>query len=1096
MLRRSDEHFASHAICMIAVGKNGRTTGLTVHLFAAKGDLLRRILVMLCAAAALCASLAAQSPTGSISGIVFDPDAKTVPGAEIIVVNDLTRVQYETKTNEAGIYAVPNLPPGPYRVQVSKVGFKTLIKPDIVLNVQDAITVNFALPVGATSIAVTVEGGAPMINTTDATVSTVVDRQFAENLPLNGRSFQTLIYMTPGVVPTASTTGDSGQFSVNGQRAASNYWTVDGVSANFGVGAATSAGNGIGGTLGALSALGGTNGLVSVDSLQEFRIQTSTFAPEFGRTPGGQISIVTRSGANAFHGTAFDYLRNDIFDASNWFNGYTNNPPLPKAEERQNDFGGTLGGPIHKDNTFFFFSYEGLRLRLPTTAITFVPDEAARSSATAALRPYLNAFPLPTGHDDPTTGIAQASASYSNPATLDAYSLRIDQNFRGRVTIFGRYNYSPSQFVQRGSAGGFGSLSVLQPFRVTTQTATGGVTWTVSPAWTNDLRANYSHSNAETHLEMDNFGGAVPLAVLPFPNGIRENESLFEFDILSLGNSGLIGVGATNQNVQRQFNVVDNLSWLKGTHAVKFGVDYRRLSPTVTGASYLQGAFFSDVPSAAEGTSLFGAIESTIPVNLLFQNLGAYAQDTWKVSRGLTLTYGLRWDIDCSPSGRGGPAIPAITGFNPTDLSKIAIAPPGTPSFQTTYNNVAPRVGLAYALRPDSNHALVLHAGVGVFYDLVSAESGSMVSVGVPPFGNENQFFDSPFPFTAAESAPPAIAPTGSIAEFSAFNPNLKLPYTLQWNVSLQQSLGNDQVFTATYLGASGRRLLQSTIYFFPVSNPNVEEGILVGNGASSEYNALQVQFQRRLSRGLQALASYTFSHSIDDGSASSTGDVSNTGVPGSSSQNRGDSDFDIRHSFTAGMTYSVPAPWHNTFLKTVFRDWSTENFLLARSAPPVDLTDLAFFELRNGIFTNIRPDVVSGQPQYLYGSQFPGGKALNPAAFASAPADPTTGTPLRQGNLGRNALRGFGATEWDFAVHRDFPIRESVKLQFRAEIFNLLNHPNFGPPNGHFGGAGFGLASNMLGQSLAGGSLSGGLNPLYQIGGPRSAQFALKLFF
>ncbi len=290
-----------------------------------------------------------QSPTASITGIVFDTDNKVITGAEIIVVNDLTRVQYETKTNGEGIYTVVSLPPGPYRVQVSKTDFKTIIKPDIILNVGDALSLNFTLPVGASSVAVTVEGGAPMIDTTDGTISTVVDRQFAENLPLNGRSFQTLIYLTPGVVVTPSSPSDSGQFSVNGQRAASNYWMVDGVSANFGVGAgATTPGNGVGGTIGATTALGGTNGLVSVDAMEEFRIQTSTFAPDFGRTPGGQISIVTRSGTNQFHGTAFDYFRNTVLDANNWF---ADEAGLPKAQEQQNDFGGTVGGPIRKDQT-------------------------------------------------------------------------------------------------------------------------------------------------------------------------------------------------------------------------------------------------------------------------------------------------------------------------------------------------------------------------------------------------------------------------------------------------------------------------------------------------------------------------------------------------------------------------------------------------------------------------------------------------------------------------------------------------------------------------------------------------------------------------
>jgi len=354
-------------------------------------------------------TLFAQSPNGNINGQVSDPSTAAVVGAEVVAVNDATRVQYTTRTNSDGIYVLPNLPPGPYRVQISKIGFKTLIKPDIVLNVQDSLSLNFTLLVGAFHEVVTVRSGAPLVDTENASVSTVVDRQFAENLPMNGRSFQTLIMLTPGVVAVPSNALDTGQFSINGQRAASNYWMVDGVSANIGVGTGFG-GNGLGGAAASFSALGGTNSLVSVDAMQEFRIQTSTFAPEFGRTPGGQVSIVTRSGANQFHGTAFDYLRNDIFDASDWFNGDMNSPPLPKAKDRQNDFGGTFSGPILQDKAFAFFSYEGLRLRLPQTLATGVPDLAARKNAVPAMQTYLNAFPVPNGFDDLSTA---SPSSYS-----------------------------------------------------------------------------------------------------------------------------------------------------------------------------------------------------------------------------------------------------------------------------------------------------------------------------------------------------------------------------------------------------------------------------------------------------------------------------------------------------------------------------------------------------------------------------------------------------------------------------------------------------------------------------------------------------------
>jgi len=311
--------------------------------------------------------LSAQTGVASLVGTVRDPQGAVIPGVEVEATHIDTGVATNALTNDAGIYAFTGLQPGRYRLVVSKQGFKQVVIEDLVLSVQDKREQNFSLALGSASETVTVEASAVTIDTQDASVSTVVDRQFAENLPLNGRSFQTLIDLTPGVVVTASNGSDSGQFSVNGQRAASNYWMVDGVSANVGS-SAWLGGNQIAGATGTTSVLGGTNSLVSVDAMQEFRIQTSTFAPEFGRTPGAQISIVTRSGTNQFHGSLFEYLRNDALDANNWFNT-AQSPPLPKAEERQNDFGGTLGGPIWKDKTFFFFSYEGLRLRLPMTQL-------------------------------------------------------------------------------------------------------------------------------------------------------------------------------------------------------------------------------------------------------------------------------------------------------------------------------------------------------------------------------------------------------------------------------------------------------------------------------------------------------------------------------------------------------------------------------------------------------------------------------------------------------------------------------------------------------------------------------------------------------
>ena len=1042
------------------------------------------------------ATLLAQSPNGVINGLVVDPSNRVVVGADVVVVNDVTGVQYTTKTNAEGIYVLPNLPPGPYRLQVSKIGFKTIIKPDIVLNVQDALSINFTLPIGAFHEVVTVEGGAPLVNTENATVSTVVDRQFAENLPMNGRSFQTLIFLAPGVVPTVTTADDSGQFSVNGQRPASNYWMVDGVSANVGVGV-SSPGNGLGGTLGSFNVMGGTNSLVSVDAMQEFRIQTSTFAPEFGRTPGGQISIVTRSGTNQFHGNAFDYLRNDVLDANNWF---ADSEDLPKPMERQNDFGATLGGPIAQNKTFFFFSYEGLRLRLPETTLTTVPDLTARANAVAAVQPYLASFPKPNGSDDQTAGIAQFNASYSNPSTLDAYSLRVDHKLNSRFTLFGRYNYSPSLLLARG-ANGSAALSSVQDSRITTQTATVGATWSISPSLANELRFNYSRTSAESIFDSDGFGGASLLPRLPIPSPYTSLNSAFHFAISALTGGGSLQEGKQGQNIQRQINVVDSLSRQAGSHSIKVGTDFRRLSPIYAPFEYSQLVSFQTVATAETRQSRFGSILKYDGATFVFRNLSLFAQDTWRMKPRLTLTYGLRWDVDFAPSSLDGPSIPAVSGYSLTNFSQLAILPAGASAFKTGYRNFAPRLGAAYQISDVSDRPLVLRGGFGVFYDLVTAEAGNLISGGAPPFGNISTLLGQAFPFTSWQIAPPSVPETGTLANLFAFNPNLKLPYTLEWNIALEQGLGKNQTVSASYVGAAGRRLLQTnTVGSPPLTNPNLQFGLFVDNTSASNYDALQLQFQRRLLHGLQMLTSYTWSHSIDNASASSFNNPSNLGVPGSSNENRGDSDFDVRNAFTAGITYEIPGVLGNKVGRTLVAGWSVDNFVFAHSAPPVDLSDVNFFEFNSGIQADIRPDVVPGRPFYLYGPQYPGGKAFNPSAFADPPVDPATGNPLRQGDVSRNFLRGFQAIQWDFAVHREFPIRKSLRLQLRAEMFNILNHPNFGPPRGEFGLGGFGLSTTTLAQSLAGGANGGvgggAFSPLYQIGGPRSIQLALKIIW
>jgi hypothetical protein len=1072
------------------------------------------VVVVLCIMILGVYPLHSQSPTATINGQVRDASGAVVEGADIQLINDRTNMRFPAKTNQEGIYSLPTVPPGLYRLQVSKAGFKTIVKPNILLNVLDARAINFDLPVGAVSQTVTVEGGAPLVDTQSATVSTVVDRQFAENLPLNGRSFQTLIQLTPGVVLTTSSVASDGQFSINGQRATSNYWMVDGVSANIGMSSTSGASDTLSGSIGGFSAQGGTGSLVSVDAMQEFRIQTSTFAPEFGRTPGGQISIVTRSGTNQFHGTGFDYFRNDVLDANDWF---SDNKGLAKAEERQNDFGGTLSGPILKNRTFFFFSYEALRLRLPQTGISTVPDNAsvqgglnARENAIPAMQPFFNAFPLPNGREildssGNPTGIAAFNASYSNRSTLNASSLRIDHKLTDKLTLFGRYNYAPSDLIQRPGNGTY-ALSVLNTTRVGTQTATVGATWVASPTLTNDLRANYSHVSSSQRTSLDNFGGAQPFnsSAVGLPSPYTTQNAEAELQLYPL-NGAILDTGGGMHNLQRQFNIVDSLSLQKGPHALKFGADYRHLTPSVVSPAYLQYAMFDSyspgLAGAESGQPDYAEIQSSSPVPLILQNLSLFGQDTWRVRPRLTLTYGLRWDVDFAPRTSSGPSLPTVVNFN--DAAALALAPLGTPVFGTRYGNVAPRIGVAYQLVQRTGWESVVRGGWGLFYDLATSQfqaSGANYPFGAFKFGAGQ------FPLDSATAAPPPV--TAANAFVFAYDPKLKSPYTQEWNLAFEQSLGPAQSVSASYVGAAGRHLLVGEVFNFNPPNAPITNATLTGNYGTSDYHALQLQFRRRLSRALQGLASYSWAHSIDTASTGAGGVFTSDFYSRQlgARANRGPSDFDIRHAASIALTYDIPSPKLNAFADELLQHWSIDNVLQVRSAPPVDVNYTNSCCLASALVP-IRPNIAQGIPLYLYGSQYPGGKAINNNLGAVAGGCPDGSQSVgpfcpslagTQGDLGRNALRGFGAWQWDFASHRDFPIGERVKLQFRAELFNVLNHPNFGQPSGNLAApAAFGLSRQTLGQSLTfANSGSGGFDPLYQFGGPRSIQFALKLTF
>ncbi len=1025
----------------------------------------------------------AQSSAASLTGTVVDQTGGVLPGVDVTAANEATNVKRSSVTGTDGRFAFPSLVPGRYSVTATLSGFQTTEMRNVALNINGQETIRIQMAVAKVGAEVQVVAEAKRVSTSPA-VSTVVDRAFVENLPLSGRSLQSLLTLTPGVTLFAANSNPlaGGQFSVNGQRTNANYFTVDGVSANANMttGTGSFSGHSASGALPALSALGTTQSLVSVDALEEFRVQTSTYSPEFGRMPGGQIQMVTRAGTNAFTGSTSFYFRNEKMDAKDVFAKLNK---LPKAKLAQKNFSAVLGGPIIRNKTFFFASYEGLRLRLPQTYIGGTATQALRDGATPAIRELLKAYPLPNG-PDLSFGIAQFATSYEDPSTLDATAIRVDHTM-GKFTLFGRYNHAPSQSTARSS-----SRNTITESSYWNDTYTGGLTW-VHGKTVNDLRGNWTATRARQYRRFDSSfpGTTLPNKETMFPGRLTEFNGFF---LAQLNGTGGFGFGTGNDNFQRQLNFVDTLTHIRGTHTLKTGVDFRRISPILNRS----GSDFTNVGMGGPENAALGIVQfvqiargngkEVIPI---FDNFSAFAQDTWTVRPRLTMTYGLRWELNPAP-GSANNTYPLVMKDIAAPL--VEFEPSGTRLYHTRYANFAPRFGLAYQVSAAPGWETVVRGGLGNFYDTGFGVAGIAYDHIFPFFLSKNvplAFNGTPYPLTAEQAAPPDPA-TIMPQQFWQMDRHVKTPYSRQWNVSLEQSLGRNQSLTVTYVGSTGKNLLRRESWFvkfkdyvalYPTTTVFTS---LTKNGASADYNGLQLQFQRRLSQGFQALLSYTLSKATD---TTSSDDGFRDGGAQQGLINlaleKGPADYDVRHNFSVGGTYTLPSPAAGP-IRTVLGGWGVDGMVRARSGFPMTPYINSLFGSLN---QSVRPDLVAGQPIFLTGSACPGacpgGRVLNRAAFA-APAPGTVG------NFPRNSIRGFGAWQADMALRRDFSLPHRTRIQFKFEVFNVTNHVNYADPSLTLTSPLFGVATQMLNRGL------GSLNPLYQMGGPRSAQVSGKFLF
>lgn len=999
-----------------------------------------------------------------------------MPHATVSLTNAGTN-QHRVETADAeGFFIFAQLPPAAYVIEATLDGFGPSERTVLTLNVGDERAVTLALRLAGVETSVEVRAEGSRIQESPA-VGTVIDRAFIENMPLSGRTFQSLFDLTPGVLRSGSS---NGQFVVNGQRGDANYFLVDGVGANINVSALPTA-NGVAGTLPSLSALNTTNTLASVDALQEFKILTSSYAPEFGRTPGGQVSFVTRSGTNRFTGSVFEYFRHETMEANDWF---ARRDGLPKPPTRQHDFGGVFGGPVllpgydGHDRTFFFLSYERLRLDQPQVANTVVPSLATRTAAVPAMRVILDAYPLPNGGplvdaSGQPTGGAQYRASYTDPSTLDTTSLRVDQVLGTGGLLFGRFSAAPSEQSSRPAGMSYETFTERD-----TRTLTLGHTWAPRGRVSHDLRVNVSRATGETASRLVPIDGAIPAPDSAFfPAFADPSTASTTFQINFGAEIPSLGIGRLARNRATQLNVVDNLLVNAGTHALKFGVDYLRLHVDL-GINTSISPNFPTIAALVSGVvpSLSVTARQT-GISPIVQNLSLYAQDTWRVHERITATYGIRWELNPAPEAPSGTALTSLIGTD--SPATIDIGPPGTPFFPTRYHNVAPRGGLAVQIARRPGWEIVLRGGAGLYFDLGTAVA--MQGYEGYPYRITVDYPDVPFPPASAGAVvEPAFSTEPPFTTTFGYAPDFVSPRTTQWNMTLEQSLGGRQSVSVSYVGAAGRRLTRTEGY----NRPNPRFSTTVGvtrNSARSDYESLQVQYTRRLHRGVQATAAYTLSHSTDTASNATT--VTNVPITLlDADDGRADADFDVRHNVAVAVSYDLPSPRGPGPMRAVLGGFSVDALIKVRSALPVTVAGRS---LSAPYLGSLRPNVVPGVPFYIDDASLPGGRRINAAAFVLPPAGV-------QGDLPRNALRGFPARQVDLAVRRDLPLAGRARLQLRAELFNVFNLANVAHSNQSqtLTSGTFGVATRMLNRSLS------GVNALYEMGGPRSGQLAVKVLF
>jgi hypothetical protein len=970
----------------------------------------------------------AQQNNAELSGTVTDPSGAVLPNTQVTVFQPLTGASRETHTNNSGLYAFTQLSPGVYAVKVSHTGFATATRDNVELMVGQQARLDVRMQLGEVTSEVVVNAGPSQVETESAALSSVMDKESIRDLPLNGRDIVQLATLKPGVAPSrrSSDSGGGGaQLSIGGRRPNQISFVLDQSDIN-------DANNNTPGSV--------SGALLGVDTLQEFRVITNAYSAQYGRSAGGVISAVTRSGSNQWHGSLFEFLRNSVFDAKNFFDPVGR--PIPHFA--RNQFGGFVGGPILHDKTFFLVSYEGLRQRLGITNQAVVPNSAARNgdipgvahiNVSPAVAGYLNLVPLPNGRDF-GDGTGQFFSSASNAADENFVAARIDHRFSDKTSAFARYTFDDGAVQLPDNLLLMSSATASRNQYLTLQT-----THIFSEHLLNDVRLSYNRSVSRQAF---NSLRSVDPALSFFPG-----QPLGQISITGLFSLGPSRFGPSF-SILNLFQGGDDVAWMIGRHSIKFGFDERDiLFPTSRPQSPWGFYQFNSLASFLRATPF--AVELTLPGSALVRHwhqsmTSAYIQDDFHSSRNLTINAGLRYERTSVPSEADGLLANLRDPLHDS-------APTVGQLYKNPSNlNFAPRVGIAWD--PFGDGKTSVRSAFGVFFDPLWTDFYANAANRNPPFYTLGSVRNPVFPNA---SAVVTTGPNFVLGRLDGLVYTPASPYSLQYNLSFQREIVKGGLLTVAYVGQHGVhevRLLDEnqaipTILpdgrkFFPVNstvrNPNFTGIRYKKTDGMSSYNALQTAFEFRRSRYLSLHASYTYSKAIDDGSIVTTqgGDNDLPQDPDHRLAERGLSNYDLRHYFASYLTTELPKLPGPQWLSA---GWQFNAISTLASGNPFSVAvgfDQARARFQAGTSPE-RPDLVPGRSSNpILGSP---SRYFDPTAFA-LPA------PGFYGTLGRNTLIGPGLVGLDFSANKTFKLHERTSLQFRTELFNVLNHPNFSIPS------------------------------------------------